>query len=282
MGFFSDMSDDFNEEVSEVKPIVPSKEINNMEEEIVEEVTKQEELELPPVSDDDFDMEEIQEDMDEIFGEEEEDDSEDAPFSSYQETNMEVKKVAEVIEKVKKSTPVNVEAEVKKEKEIVMESSSNETVIASGVVVQGSVVSPTSVVVNGEITGNLKAKEVRISKEGKVLDGVEGTSVVIDGQVKGDTKGESIAVHSKITGNLIGTGNVSVGEKAVVVGNISAENLTVYGKVKGDLDCSGIVDLKTGAIVKGNIRALEVLIGKGTNFQGSIEKTGEIDDSLFE
>lgn len=270
MSFFSDMEEELNDVVEEVKPIVPSKEVKE------EKKTDNESV----VSDDDFSSDDLsEEEMNEILGNNEpEDDPKDDPKEEalFEEPKKEEPKSKPVNKPEEKEAP-----NIVKTVSSVPASGSMETIISPDTVVDGNITTSSSIVVGGEVKGSVKAQD--ISVKGKIHNGVEGKTIVISGQVQGEIKGEAITIEdSKISGNLVAEKSIVVREQAVVIGDVCSESLTVYGRVKGDLNCKGIVELKTGSVVKGNVTALEVLIDKGANFQGSIIKTGEIDDSLFE
>lgn len=159
------------------------------------------------------------------------------------------------------------------------------TVISSDATIEGNITLNSNITVLGTITGFLRAGDVTLEAEGNVLGGIEGETVTIEGRVDGDVRGTNVTIgNCKIKGNIYASNTLLISNKATVVGNVTngEGDVTIFGRIKGDVESTGTVLLKTGAIVKGNITAMEVLIDKGTTFQGAIFKAGEIDDSIFE
>ena len=159
------------------------------------------------------------------------------------------------------------------------------TVISSDATIEGNITLNSNITVLGTITGFLRAGDVTLEAEGNVLGGIEGETVTIEGKVDGDVRGTNVTIgNCKIKGNIYASNTLLISNKATVVGNVTngEGDVTIFGRIKGDVESTGTVVLKAGAIVKGNITAMEVLIDKGTTFQGAIFKAGEIDDSIFE
>lgn len=281
MGFFSDMNNNefVDEDLGVVPPIVPSKTVTSEEDvdtpdddeniQVVKKRNKVKEV----VDDDDFSDTEMNEILNEI-------DDEDMPFD---DEPIKVPEKEPEVQKVEPKVPIAVTpTKPSPAKKLVTTSG---TVISTDAVIDGNLTLKSSVTVLGEITGFLQAGDVSLETSGKVLGGIEGENVSIEGKVTGDVKGTNVTIGGcKIQGNIYAGNSMTISNKATVVGNVTSGegDVTILGKIKGDVESAGTVLLKTGAIVKGNITAVEVLIDKGTTFQGSIFKAGEIDDALFD
>ena len=131
--------------------------------------------------------------------------------------------------------------------------SDESSVITAGMTITGDVTSDGSIDVLGTINGNVSIK-------GKLT---------ISGTIKGDSKASEIFADSaKITGQLISTGALKIGQASVILGNVSATSAVVAGAVKGDIDVHGPVILDTSAIVMGDIRSKSVQINNGAVIEG--------------
>ena len=266
-----------------VPPIVPSKtvksddneELESNDENIQTVKKRNKKIEDGAISDDDFSNTDVTPDeMDDILNGIE-NSNEDMPFDDKVKEELQ-KPVPKV---VVPSKPISIPSPARK---LV---TTTGTVISGDAVIEGNLTLTSSVTVLGEITGFLRAGDVSLETSGKVLGGIEGENVSIEGKVTGDVKGTNVTIGGcKIQGNIYAGNSMTISNKATVVGNVTSGegDVTILGKIKGDVESAGTVLLKTGAIVKGNITAVEVLIDKGTTFQGSIFKAGEIDDSLFD
>lgn len=283
MGFFSDMNEDFTDDMEEVKPITPAKEIKEGEELDISKEIDEHDLEGVEASES-IDAD----DMFDIEGEQ----LEPVPIPEPKEPEKEVEEES-VVAKVSPSKKVVEPASIKKKEEtkeepvaVLHPTKSNYqggTIISEDAVLDGNLTLNGPVTVRGEITGFLKAGDVNVEGEGSVLGGIEGGKVSIEGKVSGEINAKSIIIgNSKIKGDLCGEKQVNIGPHAIIVGNVKAGELIILGKVKGDIESSTSVAVRKGAVVKGNITAPEVLIDKETTFQGSILKAVDIDDSIFE
>lgn len=302
MGFFSDMNNNEfeDEELGITPPILPSKTVKSDEaleneeedentseqnDENIEVVKKRNKKENIIVDDDDFsDSDVTSDEMNEILNEIDDststNDNDDIPFDDKVE---EFEKPIVTKEEPKKNIPATpIASKPSFAKKLV---TTTGTVISEDAIIEGNLTLTSSVTVLGEITGFLRAGDVSLETSGKVLGGIEGENVSIEGKVTGDVKGTNVTIGGcKIQGNIYAGNSMTISNKATVVGNVTSGegDVTILGKIKGDVESAGTVLLKTGAVVKGNITAVEVLIDKGTTFQGSIFKAGEIDDSLFD
>jgi len=107
-----------------------------------------------------------------------------------------------------------------------------------------------------------------------VVGTVEGNIEVwgklnITGRVNGNSNAAEIyAEGAKITGEIVSSGAVKIGNSSVIIGNITAKSAAIAGAVKGDIDVQGPVILDASAIVMGNIKSKSVQINNGAVIEG--------------
>lgn len=125
--------------------------------------------------------------------------------------------------------------------------------ICEGMTINGDVVATGSLDVIGTINGN-------ISIRGKLN---------VSGTINGTSRASEIFADSaKITGDVISSGPVKVGQETVILGNIGATSAVIAGAVKGDIDVHGPVILDSSAIVMGDIKSKAVQINNGAVIEG--------------
>lgn len=95
-----------------------------------------------------------------------------------------------------------------------------ETVIGTGVVVQGNLNSEADIIIDGQLTGDIKT-------EGNVTIGVNA-------QIHANIQATNVSVAGNLTGNITASGEASIGET---------------GTVKGDIRASGIAITSGGAFI---------------------------------
>lgn len=110
-------------------------------------------------------------------------------------------------------------------------------------------------------------------------DGAAGESTLISSQstVNGEISGQS---DVKVYGNFQGT--IDVPKNLVTIelsgyakATINAQNVSVHGKVFGTVTASETVHLLSTGNVDGDIRAANVVLDKGSTFNGAIEMVKE-------
>jgi cytoskeletal protein CcmA (bactofilin family) len=96
---------------------------------------------------------------------------------------------------------------------------------------------------------------------------VIGQTTVVRGNVRGDG---SIEIYGRVDGDVIVTGDVTLGENASVRGDVSGARLTIGGTVAGDLTGTEAVVLERSAQVSGDIEAPRVGIEEGARVRGAL------------
>nr|MBQ8252668.1 polymer-forming cytoskeletal protein [Lachnospiraceae bacterium] len=126
-------------------------------------------------------------------------------------------------------------------------------VITAGMMITGDMVSKGSIEILGKVKGNVEVL-------GKLN---------VSGTIEGDSKAaEVFADSAHITGKVVASGTIKIGQNSVIIGDISATSAVVAGAVKGDIDVQGPVILDASAIVMGNIKSKSVQINNGAVIEG--------------
>ncbi|WP_353893278.1 polymer-forming cytoskeletal protein [Proteinivorax hydrogeniformans] len=84
-----------------------------------------------------------------------------------------------------------------------------------------------------------------------------------------------LRIDGKVSGEIISTGNVLIGESGSVEANIKAKNLTVSGTIVGDVEVEGLLDLLPSAKLIGDIKVASLEVGDGAIFKGNCEMNEE-------
>ncbi len=125
--------------------------------------------------------------------------------------------------------------------------------ITVGMTINGNISSEGSLDLLGTVIGDINIK-------GKLN---------ISGSITGNSNAAEIFADSaKITGEVISSGAVKVGQESVIIGNITANSAVIAGAVKGNIDVHGPVILDTSAIVMGDIKSKSVQINNGAVIEG--------------
>ena len=126
-------------------------------------------------------------------------------------------------------------------------------VVTANMTVNGDMTSTGSMDVMGSVNGN-----IRVFGE-----------LNITGAINGNAEASNIiAANCNVVGDLMSSGAIKIGSKAVVRGNIYATSAVISGAIKGDIDVHGPVILDSTAIVMGNIKSKAVQINNGAAVEG--------------
>ncbi|MEO1162666.1 MAG: polymer-forming cytoskeletal protein [Chloroflexota bacterium] len=98
------------------------------------------------------------------------------------------------------------------------------------------------------------------------FDTVLSETTILDGTLKSEG---NIRLDGKFTGKLDITGNVLVGETAVIDADIEARNISIAGKVNGNVSGNKVQILQTGSI-HGDIQANSLTTEEGAFIEGNI------------
>ncbi|MGE5590267.1 MAG: bactofilin family protein [Bacillota bacterium] len=77
-----------------------------------------------------------------------------------------------------------------------------------------------------------------------------------------------VRVDGKLEGEISHSGELVIGEHAVVVANVKAKQITVAGQIKGNVDCEGRLEIVPSGRLYGDIKVGHLVIAEGAVFQG--------------
>ena len=97
-----------------------------------------------------------------------------------------------------------------------------------------------------------------------------GSGTVIEGKI---SVPNSINISGMVKGELSVGDTITINSSGEIEGNMAAKNADIWGKVTGDIVCSGRVELGENALFIGNITTKELVIQKGAIFHGQSSMT---------
>ncbi len=109
------------------------------------------------------------------------------------------------------------------------------------------------------------------------LASVEPTIISAHTTLKGEISGQSdIRVYGKFKGSIEANKNVVVIEETGhAEATVSAKNITIHGKLVGNATANDTLHLVSTGSVEGDIHAANVILDKGSTFNGSVEMLRE-------
>ena len=144
--------------------------------------------------------------------------------------------------------------------------SSERSVFASDLIIEGTVKSKSDITLAGYIKGDVSCGGA-ISATGTIDGNIDGTNVILTG--------------STINGNINVRGSVALDNNSSVTGDIIANTLVSDGRIKGNIILKESIALHSNAIVYGNVKAKNIAIESGTTLVGNIEiKSGAAEPPL--
>ena len=95
--------------------------------------------------------------------------------------------------------------------------------------------------------------------------------LAVDTKMVGDLRSVGdIRVDGHVVGDIICTGQVVIGEMAIIIGNIRADTLIVYGEIVGGYHVVNFFKVASTGRFHANIRTGLVEIESGALFEGKI------------
>jgi cytoskeletal protein CcmA (bactofilin family) len=107
-----------------------------------------------------------------------------------------------------------------------------------------------------------KSKKINPNNEDTII----GEGTIFEGKVKSEA---SVRVEGQIIGDMVCTGDVTIGEKGVVRSNISARGVTIAGTVHGNVTTTGKLIITSIGTLNGNTNAQSLIIDEGGIFLGT-------------
>lgn len=97
------------------------------------------------------------------------------------------------------------------------------------------------------------------------VDTIIGLSTSIEGTIRADG---TLRINGHVTGELIISGSVIIGDSSTILGNIKAENVYIAGTVQGNITATGQMQLTSTARVIGDVDVKNIIIDEGAVFHG--------------
>lgn len=129
------------------------------------------------------------------------------------------------------------------------------SVIAPDMAIMGNLSSNTDVNVCGRIIGNV----------------VCGGSVIVGGDVEGDISASEIEIYGSVSGNISVSGKITIGNGAHVKGNMVAHDIYTSGLSEGDIKVEGRALFQSTAIIDGNVYAKTFEMNGGAKIKGLVK-----------
>ncbi len=79
---------------------------------------------------------------------------------------------------------------------------------------------------------------------------------------------ESLMIKGALRGDVRATGDLYIGDKAVVEARVEARVVYVRGRVVGNIVASRRIELSSSAVVEGDMTCPEILMEAGAKFNG--------------
>ena len=119
-----------------------------------------------------------------------------------------------------------------------------------------------------EILSTLKHAMTKTGLSGREIlkiDTLIGKRTTIEGDL---TAVGNLKFDGKIEGPVKVTGDLIIGEDAVIDGDVSANNIIIAGKVNGNITARGQLAVKQTAMVHGNHTSYSLVVDEGSVFLG--------------
>lgn len=123
-------------------------------------------------------------------------------------------------------------------------------------------------IVEGHITGNVRASSVEVVAGGRVDGSISGAD--------GKSSADSVSIAGRVGGGVRG-GRVEVKEKGEVMGGVKSSDSVVAGRVNGGLAATGRFTLSSTGFVEGDVRTRRLVVEDGGQVNGNI-RMGEASD----
>ena len=94
-----------------------------------------------------------------------------------------------------------------------------------------------------------------------------GEGTIIEGKFKFDSP---VRIDGELTGEVVSSSVLIVGETAVIKAQIKVGSLIVYGKVIGDVVAEELISVKADGMLEGNLSTKRISIEEGGYFKGLV------------
>lgn len=90
-----------------------------------------------------------------------------------------------------------------------------------------------------------------------------------DVEIKGSiTFGQQLTIEGKVTGDVISSGDLTIGETGMVKGQVKTRNVVIFGKVEGNVTAQERCHAKSTATILGDVTAGAFAAEEGATFMG--------------
>ncbi len=111
---------------------------------------------------------------------------------------------------------------------------------------------------------------------GQKEDGQSSETIIGAGvEVEGDFVAQGqVVVEGTVKGSIKTTGDLEVGDEAVVEAEVEANNVSVGGVIKGNVKATGQLELRQSAKVDGNVTTNVLVVAAGAKINGQCQMSG--------
>lgn len=142
-----------------------------------------------------------------------------------------------------------------------------ESVVGRSLRIKGECEVVGRLLVEGHITGDVRATSVEVAAGGRVDGSISGPN--------GKTSAESAIIAGRVGGGVRG-GRVEVKQQGEVVGGVKSSDSVISGRVNGGLAATGRFTLTGTGFVEGDVRTRRLVVEDGGQVNGSI-RMGDVD-----
>ncbi len=99
-----------------------------------------------------------------------------------------------------------------------------------------------------------------------------GDTIIAEGvKVEGDfTSNGNVTIEGNVTGNVAATGDIFIGENAVIDADVSARNAVISGRVKGNVRIDDKTELTPSSNIEGDLETHVLSVSPGAQVNGRI------------
>jgi len=125
-----------------------------------------------------------------------------------------------------------------------------------------------SVVWNDQATGNQStAAPAAAPQPQDIIRTAIGEGTIIEGKFKFESP---VRIDGELTGEVVSSSILIVGETAVIKAQIHVGTLIVFGKVMGDVVAEELVSIRSDGMLEGNIHTKRISIEEGGYLKGLV------------
>lgn len=148
------------------------------------------------------------------------------------------------------------------------ESTAGQSVVGKNLRIKGECEVAGRLLVEGHITGDVRASSVEVAAGGRVDGSISGPD--------GKSPAGTVLIAGRVGGGVRG-GRVEVQKDGEVMAGVKSTDSIISGKVNGGLVASGRFTLSGTGFVEGDVRTRRLVVEDGGQVNGSI-RMGEVKD----